>query len=415
MRIAVYGSGGREHALVSTFVLHGHQVIAFPGNPGIAEIASISPGPFEEIEADLYVVGPEAPLVDGMADVLRSKGRLVVGPGRAGAQLEGSKAWMKEVLDCAKIPTASFQTFSDPASAVAYLNSYDGPYVIKTDGLAAGKGVLVTSSREEAVKDVTEKLSGRSFGAAGTTIVIEEAMEGPELSLLVLCDGKNAVALSPAQDFKRIYDGDLGPNTGGMGAFSPVPNVGKELVDRILNESIHPLIAEFNRRGIDYRGILYAGLMLTKDGPKIVEFNIRFGDPETQVVVPRVKNDLAQILFEAASGRIETEPEFIPEAMVTVVLAAEGYPLSPRTGAVIEGADRPLPKGVQLFHAGTKRSDTGELVVGGGRVLNISAKGADLSEARARAYSALSLVSFKNMQYRKDIALRASGESSAGK
>lgn len=175
------------------------------------------------------------------------------------------------------------------------------------------------------------------------------------------------------------------------------------------------MIAEFNRRGIDYRGILYAGLMLTKDGPKIVEFNIRFGDPETQVVVPRVKNDLAQILFEAASGRIETEPEFIPEAMVTVVLAAEGYPLSPRTGAVIEGADRPLPKGVQLFHAGTKRSDTGELVVGGGRVLNISAKGADLSEARARAYSALSLVSFKNMQYRKDIALRASGELGAGK
>ncbi len=408
MRIAVYGSGGREHALVSAFAAHGHEVIAFPGNPGIARIASISSGPFEEIEAELYVIGPEAPLVAGLADLLRSQGKLVVGPGKDGAQLEGSKAWMKEILANAKIPTAPFRTFSDRESAIEHLNSYDGPYVVKTDGLAAGKGVLVTESREEAIRDVIEKLSGQAFGAAGTTVVIEEAMEGPELSLLVLCDGNQGVALAPAQDFKRIYDGDRGPNTGGMGAFSPVPNVGQDLVDLIMSESVDPLIRELKRRGIDYRGILYAGLMLTKQGPKIVEFNIRFGDPETQVVVPRVKNDLAQILFEVASGKLETEPEFIAEATVTVVLAAEGYPISPRTGAVIKGAEGIELDGVQIFHAGTKRADSGELVVGGGRVLNVTAKGRDLAAARKLAYESISGISFENMQYRMDIALSAS-------
>ncbi|TAN19880.1 MAG: phosphoribosylamine--glycine ligase, partial [Actinomycetota bacterium] len=270
MEIAVYGSGGREHALVSAFITHGHKVTVFPGNPGIAKIAAVSPGPFEDIEADLYVIGPEAPLVDGMADRLRAKGKLVVGPGSEGARLEGSKAWMKEILASAKIPTASFRTFTDAASAVEYLNSYEGPYVIKTDGLAAGKGVLVTRDRGQAIRDVMEKLSGAAFGAAGTKVVIEEAMEGPELSLLVLCDGTRGVALSPAQDFKRIYDGDKGPNTGGMGAFSPVPGVGDDLVEKILKESVDPLIAEFKNRGIDYRGILYAGLMLTDSGPRIV-------------------------------------------------------------------------------------------------------------------------------------------------
>ncbi|MDA8080019.1 MAG: phosphoribosylamine--glycine ligase [Actinomycetota bacterium] len=408
MRIAVYGSGGREHALVSAFVSHGHEVIAFPGNPGIAGVAAISPGPFEDIDADLFVIGPEAPLVDGLADVLRGQGKLVVGPGKDGAQLEGSKAWMKEILKSAKIPTASFRTFTEPAKAIEHLNSYDGPYVVKTDGLAAGKGVLVTRNREEAIQDVIEKLNGHAFGSAGTTVVIEEAMEGPELSLLVLCDGTKGVALSPAQDFKRIYDGDQGPNTGGMGAFSPVPNVGKELVDQILSESVDPLIKEFNKRGIDYRGVLYAGLMLTKDGPKIVEFNIRFGDPETQVVIPRVKNDLAQLLFELASGDLKTEPEFISESMVTVVIAAEGYPLSPRVGAVITGAEDVMGDGVQVFHAGTRRSSSGDLVVGGGRVLNVTAKGKDLKSARGLAYESVSLVSFEKMQYRRDIALNAS-------
>lgn len=413
MKIAVYGSGGREHALVSSFVSHGHQVTVFPGNPGIATMADISPGPFEEIEADLYVIGPEAPLVDGLADTLRARRKLVVGPGRDGAQLEGSKAWMKEILSSANIPTASFRTFTDPGAAVEYLNSYDGPYVIKTDGLAAGKGVLVTRDRDEAISDVTEKLSGKAFGLAGTTVVIEEAMEGHELSLLVLCDGSKGVALSPAQDFKRIYDDDKGPNTGGMGAFSPVPGVGEDLVSQILRDSVEPLIAEFRNRGIDYRGVLYAGLMLTINGPRIVEFNIRFGDPETQVVVPRIKNDLARILFEVASGEIRTRPEFISEAMVTVVLAADGYPLAPKSGAVITGAEDPLPDGVQVFHAGTRRSNSGELLVSGGRVLNVTAKGRDLKAARALAYRSLAAISFEKMQYRLDIALSACEQNDA--
>lgn len=407
MKIALYGSGGREHALADAFVTHGHQVVAHPGNPGIAEIAEIFEGPFEEIEADLFVIGPEVPLVEGIADTLRAEGRLVVGPGRDGARLEGSKAWMKEILASAGIPTASFHAFSDVDRAHKYLDSYDGPYIVKTDGLAAGKGVLVTSSRQEAKVDVADKLSGKTFGSAGKTVVIEEAMDGPELSLLVLCDGKKGVPLSPAMDFKRIYDGDSGPNTGGMGAFSPVPGITSETIDEIMKSSINPLITEFIRRGIDYRGILYAGLMMTSRGPKVIEFNIRFGDPEAQVVVPRIKNDLAQLLFEVANGKLMSEPEFVDESMVTVVLAAEGYPGRPAYGAVIEGAEV-APKGVCFFHAGTSRDTRGELVVSGGRVLSVSARGEDLRHAREHAYDALKLISFEKMQYRSDIALRAS-------
>lgn len=407
MRIALYGSGGREHALADSFVAFGHQVISYPGNPGIAKIAQISGVPFEEIDADLYVIGPEAPLVDGLADTLRQRGKLVVGPGKDGAQLEGSKAWMKEILASADIPTAAFRTFSDITTAIEYLNSYDGPYVIKTDGLAAGKGVLVTRDRSDAIKDVTEKLSGESFEGAGTTIVIEEAMVGPEISLLVLCDGKKGYPLAPATDFKRIFEADEGPNTGGMGAFSPVPGIDSEIVDRILEESVSPLIREFNRRGIDYRGVLYAGLMLTSSGPKVIEFNIRFGDPETQVVVPRVKNDLAQMLYEVATGDLKTRPEFGDEAAVTVVLAAQGYPLKPCYGAVIEGTEDQLDQRVRLYHAGTKRNESGELVVGGGRVLNVTAQGTNLASARSLAYRSLSRITFENMQYRRDIALQA--------
>lgn len=413
MKIALYGSGGREHALADSFVAFGHQVISYPGNPGIAKIAQISDVPFEEIDADLYVIGPEAPLVDGLADALRRNGKLVVGPGNDGAQLEGSKAWMKEILSSAKIPTAAFRTFSDLTSALEYVNSYDGPYVIKTDGLAAGKGVLVTRDRAEAVRDITEKLSGESFGDAGTTVVIEEAMVGPELSLLVLCDGNKGYPLAPATDFKRIFEGDEGPNTGGMGAFSPVPGIDSEIVDRIITDAVDPLIAEFKRRGIDYRGILYAGLMLTSAGPKIIEFNIRFGDPETQVVVPRIKNDLAQMLHEVAAGDLRTRPEFKDEATVTVVLAAQGYPLAPCYGAVITGAEDSFDDGVRIFHAGTTRNEMGELVVGGGRVLNVTAQSANLESARTLAYRSLSRITFEKMQYRQDIALLASEAENA--
>lgn len=409
MKIAVYGSGGREHALTDAFVTHGHEVTVFPGNPGMAQVACVADQQFEEIEADLYVIGPEAPLVDGMADRLRSRGRLVVGPGRDGAQLEGSKAWMKEILLAAGIPTASFKTFNDQASAIEYLNSYPGPYVIKTDGLAAGKGVLVTTDRKQAIDDVCEKLSGHAFGAAGSTVVIEEAMQGPEISVLVLCDGKKGFPLPSASDFKRIYDDDKGPNTGGMGAFSPVPFVDDALIGQIMEESVDPLIAEFLRRGIDYRGILYAGLMITETGPKIVEFNIRFGDPETQVVVPRIKNDLAQMLLEVAQGNLVTKPEVVDDAVVTVVLAAEGYPTNPQYGATISIQNEQLDGNVRIFHAGTKVSRSGDLLVSGGRVIDVTAIGPSLNAARELAYQSIPNVNFNNMQFRSDIALRACG------
>lgn len=407
MKIAVYGSGGREHALTDAFVTFGHEVTVSPGNPGISQIAQVADGEFEEIEADLYVIGPEAPLVDGVADRLRSRGRLVVGPGSDGARLEGSKAWMKEILLAANIPTASFKAFSDQSSAIEYLNSYPGPYVIKTDGLAAGKGVLVTSDRDQAIEDVCEKLSGHAFGAAGSTVVIEEAMQGPEISVLVLCDGKKGFPLPSASDFKRIYDNDEGPNTGGMGAFSPVPFIDDALIDQIMEESINPLIAEFVRRGIDYRGILYAGLMITETGPKVVEFNIRFGDPETQVVVPRIKNDLAQMLYEVAQGDLVTKPEVIDDAVVTIVLAAEGYPTNPQYGAVISIQNAQLDRNVRIFHAGTKVSPSGHLIVGGGRVINVTAIASSLKAARELAYKSIPSVNFNNMQFRSDIALRA--------
>ena len=256
-----------------------------PGNPAIPGSVTTPP---EAIEADLFVIGPEAPLVDGLADRLRAQGRLVFGPGADGARLEGSKAFMKELLASAGVPTAGHRAFTDPEPAIAYLRSLAAPFVVKTDGLAAGKGVLVTESIAEAEADVREKLSGESFGAAGERVVIEEGLTGPELSLLVVCDGTRAVPLAPAQDFKRLGDGDAGPNTGGMGAYSPVPGSGPEIVDLVMDRAVEPTLAALRAAGVDYRGVLYAGLMLTPDGPKVIEYNVRFGDPEAQVVLPRL-------------------------------------------------------------------------------------------------------------------------------
>ncbi|HJV09211.1 MAG TPA: phosphoribosylamine--glycine ligase, partial [Acidimicrobiales bacterium] len=281
MRVCVVGSGAREHALAVALSRHADVVVA-PGNPGIPWSTTERP---EDIAADLFVIGPETPLVNGLADYLRGAGRLVLGPGAAGAQLEGSKAWMKAVLKEASVPTARYGAFADEEPALAFLRSLPGPWVVKTDGLAAGKGVLVTESFDEAAADVRAKLSGEAFGDAGRRVVIEEYLDGPELSLLCVCDGKRAVALAPAQDFKRLSDGDAGPNTGGMGAYSPVPIAGKDVVDEVLERAVLPTLAALQARRIDYRGVLYAGLMLTSDGPKMLEYNIRFGDPEAQVVL----------------------------------------------------------------------------------------------------------------------------------
>ena len=311
--VCVVGSGGREHAL-ATVLGRTADVVVTPGNPGItgrtAEGHTITsvPTPAEELDADLYVIGPEAPLVDGLADRLRAAGRLVFGPGADGARLEGSKAFMKEVLAEAGVPTARFGVFDEPGPAIDFLRSLAGPWVVKTDGLAAGKGVLVTDSRAEAEADVVAKLSGDAFGPAGRQVVVEEGLTGPECSLLVLCDGQRLAPLAPAQDFKRRDDGDGGPNTGGMGAFSPVPSVDGPMVDQLVATAVAPLVAALRARGIDYRGVLYAGIMLTPAGPKVLEFNVRFGDPETQVVVPRFEGDLCALLAEVASGDLVSDP-----------------------------------------------------------------------------------------------------------
>jgi phosphoribosylamine--glycine ligase len=405
-RVCVVGGGGREHALASVLA-RSAEVIATPGNPGID--GSVD-APATEIDADLYVIGPEQPLVDGLADRLRARGKLVFGPGADGARLEGSKAWMKQVLLDAGVPTARHGTFSQLQPAVEFLRGLRGPYVVKTDGLAAGKGVFVTTDLAAAIEDVSEKLAGRSFGAAGRTVVVEECLVGPELSLLAVCDGERAVPLAPAQDFKRVGDGDAGPNTGGMGAYSPVPAADGRVIGEVMDRAVEPTLAMLRKLGIDYRGVLYAGLMLTADGPKVIEFNVRFGDPEAQVVLPRLASDLAGLLAGAAAGRIDVEPAFVDDAAVAVVLASEGYPTAPRTGEPITGIDdAEAVEGVMVFHAGTARDGEGRLVSAGGRVLDVTATGATVAEARARAYAALTHITFPGMHYRGDIAERVVG------
>jgi phosphoribosylamine--glycine ligase len=412
--VCVVGSGGREHALA---VVLGRtaDVIVTPGNPGIGgttaeghTLTSVDRRP-EELSADLFVIGPEAPLVDGLADRLRADGKLVFGPGADGARLEGSKAFMKEMLAEAGVPTARFGVFTEAGPAKAFLRSLPAPWVVKTDGLAAGKGVLVTGSLPEAEADIDAKLSGDAFGDAGRRVVVEEGLTGPECSLLVLCDGRRLVALAPAQDFKRRDDLDGGPNTGGMGAYSPVPGVDDGLVDQLVDQAVAPLVAAMVRRGIDYRGVLYAGLMLTPDGPKVLEFNVRFGDPETQVVLPRLDGDLAALLAEAASGSLRTRPRFTGDAAVCVVMASEGYPEVPRTGDPIVGLDDAARlEGVTVFHAGTAPSDPGSdagaVVTSGGRVVGVTGLGPSLEAARSRAYRGVAAISWPGAHVRTDIA-----------
>jgi phosphoribosylamine---glycine ligase len=423
-RVCVVGSGGREHALCLALA-RSADVVATPGNPGMAgRVAgggciTTTTAPPEEVEAALYVIGPEVPLVAGLADRLRALGRRVVGPGADGARLEGSKAFMKEVLVAAGVPTARYGAFTDVDEARAFLRELPGPWVVKTDGLASGKGVAVASTLAEADGDVAAKLSG-AFGDAGRRVIIEEGLSGPECSLLVLCDGRTVVPMVPAQDFKRVHDGDLGPNTGGMGSYAPLPGLRGADVDELVERAVVPLVHELRVRGIDYRGVLYAGLMLTADGPRVLEFNVRFGDPEAQVVLPLLREDPVEVLLAVAEGRLVRA---VPGgrlaaargAAVCVVMAAEGYPGSPRMGDPIGGlgADgqlaEPVP-GVTVVHAGTHReSDDGPFLVGGGRVLGITASAPDLAEARRRAYAGVDRVAWRGAQWRTDVAALAAG------
>ncbi len=418
-RVCVVGSGGREHALCLTLA-RSADVVATPGNPGMpgsvdgGGTITTTAAPPDEVDADLVVVGPEGPLADGLADRLRALGRPVVGPGADGARLEGSKAFMKEVLLAAGVPTARHGVFTRARDAAAFLGELPGPWVVKTDGLAAGKGVLVASTIEEAEADVEAKLSG-AFGDAGRRVVVEEGLSGPECSLLVLCDGKSMVAMPPAQDYKRLGDGDVGPNTGGMGAYAPYPGVGDAAVDDFVERAVAPVLEELVRRGIDYRGVLYAGLMLTVDGPRVLEFNVRFGDPEAQVVLPLIREDPFEVLLAVAEGRLASalpEGRLAPPhaAAVCVVMAAAGYPASPRAGDVICGLgsggqlEIPVP-GVTVVHAGTRREPgDGPYQAGGGRVLGVTAVGDDLATARELAYAGVERITWPGAQWRRDVA-----------
>jgi phosphoribosylamine--glycine ligase len=411
-RCVVVGSGAREHAL-AWGLSKSADVLVTPGNPGIAAHGlTCVDTPATQLDADLFVIGPELPLTQGLANELRDQGKLVLGPGRDGAQLEASKAYMKKFLHDAGVPTAKFGIFDAPGDACGFLETMTPPYVIKTDGLAAGKGVLVTHDLSEACADVRDKLSGNAFGDAGTTIVIEEGLDGEECSLLVLCDGQRAVPLVPAQDFKRVGENDTGANTGGMGAYAPMAAMSEDDVALVMASIVAPTLDELRRRGIDFRGVLYAGVMMSTSGPKLLEYNVRFGDPETEVLVPLYGADLYELLSSVASGELDVVPATNGKCAVSVVLSSHGYPESPRTGDVIDGlgvdGQLALPiEDVTIFHAGTTRDRDGRFLTSGGRVLAVTAVGDTLVQARERAYAAAEQITFDGRVMRHDIARSA--------
>jgi phosphoribosylamine--glycine ligase len=406
MKVVVVGSGAREHALCLALARTA-DVTCTPGSPGIAGVATCVDDDAEQLDADLFVIGPEAPLVDGLADRLRAQGKRVFGPGAGGALLEGSKAYMKQVVADAGVPTARYGRFDDAESAIAYLRDSGGPYVIKTDGLAAGKGVLVTPDLDAAIADVRDKVSGATFAGAGSTVVIEECMTGPELSVLAICDGRTYVLLPAAQDFKRMYDGDEGPNTGGMGAYTPVPGVDVDAL-QIGPKFIQPTLDYLSAQGIDYRGVLYAGLMLTPEGPKLVEYNVRFGDPECEVVVPGLEGDVASLLASAADGALDPFGVGRARDAAVIVLIASDAP----AGGVIIGVDAAdALDGVTVFHARTTTHKGALVTAGSGRILGVVGRGHTLREARDRAYAGVREIDLPGGYYRTDIAAQAVEES----
>jgi phosphoribosylamine---glycine ligase len=418
VRVLVVGGGGREHALVEAISRSRlePEIFAAPGNAGTARLAQNVDIPADDIPAlrdfaresgiDLTVVGPEVPLIGGIADAFYEAGLKLFGPSRAAARIEGSKAFAKEVMRSAGVPTADYRSFDRERPALEYLRSLkEYPVVVKADGVAAGKGVTIANSPEEAESAVRSILGGR-FGPAGRRVVIEEHLTGREASVFALTDGEDILPFLPAQDYKRIYDNDEGPNTGGMGAYCPLPWLEPETYTRILEEIIRPTVQQMDMIGSAYTGLLYAGVMVTDEGPKALEFNCRFGDPETQALLPRIGSDLLELLVACCEGDLAgREVAWSAEHSVCVVLASEGYPESSSSGAEIRGLDD-LPCEVNVYHAGTEERG-GKLYTAGGRVLNIVGLGRTLIEARARAYAAVESIDFPGMQYRTDIALEA--------
>ncbi len=412
MRVLLLGGGAREHAIGLHLAPHVGEVRAAPGNPGLAELGPCLPDldithPAAVADAatgfDLVVVGPEAPLAAGVVDALTERGIPALGPTRAAARLETSKWFAKQVMAAAGVPTARAAAFREAGPALAHLRDAEPPYVVKADGLAAGKGVLVTDALADAEAWVHRCLDG-GFGDAGRTVVIEDHLAGPEVSVFALCSGTSVAPLAPARDYKRLGDGDTGPNTGGMGAYSPVPDLPAGLVDHVVDEVMRPVLAELDARGTPYRGFLYAGLVLTDDGPQVLEFNCRLGDPEAQVVLPRLDADLPDLALAAARGApVPPVLRWSPDSVVNVVLASPGYPEAPRRGLEIEGVKKAQDvPGVTVLHAGTRTAD-GALVTSGGRVLNVVARAPDIATARRRAYDAAALVEFAGKQFRTDI------------
>jgi len=419
MNILLIGSGGREHALAWKIAQSPltSRLICAPGNAGMAEVATCVPLDASDQDAvialcraeniDFVVVGPEQPLIEGIVDRLEAEGVLTFGPRKDAAQLEGSKSFTKALCDRMNIPTAAYGKFEDAGAAKDYLRTQTMPIVIKADGLAAGKGVIIAETLAEAEAAVDDMFGG-SFGAAGAEVVIEEFMVGEEASLFALTDGTNFLPLVTAQDHKRVGDGDVGPNTGGMGAYSPAPVMTPEMVDATLTRIIEPTVRGLATGGTPYRGVLYAGLMITAEGPKLIEYNARFGDPETQVLMPRLQSDLLPVLMEVAKGKLTTKAlDWTEDAAVTVVMASNGYPGSYDKGTVIEGVKEAAEEtGAVIFHAGTAIKG-GKLVATGGRVLNVTALGGSVTEAVATAYKAVDLINWPGGFCRRDIGWRA--------
>ncbi len=427
MNVLLIGSGGREHALaykISSSPLLG-KLFCAPGNPGTLELA-------DNIELDvknhkvvgefcknnaiqLVVIGPEAPLVDGLADSLRNAGILVVGPSKLAARLEGSKGFTKDLCAKYNIPTGAYQRFKNANDAKSYIEKKGAPIVIKADGLAAGKGVTVATTIKEALEAVDACFAG-AFGKAGVEIVVEEFLEGEEASFFCLCDGKTAIPFGSAQDHKRVSDGDKGANTGGMGAYSPAPVMTEDMTKRVMNEIVEPTIRGMADLGCPFSGVLFVGLMITKKGPELIEFNVRFGDPECQVLMMRLKSDLLPVLYSLAKGNLENvELNWKTDKALTVVMAAKGYPEAPQRGSIISGIEKAdkLPD-VKVFHAGTALKD-GKIIANGGRVLNVTATGKTVKEAQQKAYQSIKLIDWPEGFYRHDIGWRAIEREEAAK
>lgn len=415
MKVMVVGGGGREHALVWKIAQSPRveEIFCAPGNAGIKKIARCVDISAEDIKAladfaekksiDLTVVGPEAPLVEGVVDEFEARGLRVFGPNKAAAQIEGSKVFAKNLMEKYNIPTAAFRVFDNSVDAINYIDSIDAPMVVKAEGLAAGKGVVVAKDKDAAVSAVKSIMEQRIFGKAGARVVIEEYLEGPEVTVLSFCDGKIAVPMVSSRDHKRVFDNDEGPNTGGMGAISPAPAYSMELAEVVEKEIIQKTVEAMAAEGIPFKGVLYTGLMLTKKGPRVLEYNCRFGDPETQVVLPRLKTDLIDIMEACIDGNLEKVMiEWKEEKAVCVVLASGGYPGPYEKGKVIEGLSEAEAEGALVFHAGTAEKN-GKIITAGGRVLGVTALGDTEDKARQEAYNAISKISFEDMHYRKDI------------